>query len=189
MTKQETRVRLSQQSRAAPVQRPDIPTSQSPSPTHPLLSIRIPSLPSSKMSTTTTTTRPSPTKQPSHPSSQRKRRHSALSPAPNASEDEDHDEPLASSVNPLVKPSASGSAAATGGGRKRGGAKAAAWNPAGVDLATVGHAVDYRYTTEISQMVSFFSRLWVAVETGELIIRDRSMYFVRFKNRLGRRCA
>jgi hypothetical protein len=151
MTKQETRVRLSQHPRAAPVDVLDF--LQSPSPIHPLLFIHRTSPQADKMSTTTTN-RPSPTKQPSHPSAQRKRRHSALSPAPNGSEDEEHDEPLASSVNPLVKPSASGPAAATGGGRKRGGAKAAAWNPAGVDLATVGHAVDYRYTTEISQMVS-----------------------------------
>jgi hypothetical protein len=109
------------------------------------------------------TTRPSPSKQQQQQLAQaaRKRRHSAISNgnAAQGSDDDDPDEPLAA-ANPLLKNSntagpstaATGGAAATTGGRKRG-AKAAGWNPASVDLLTVGHAVDYRYSTEISQMV------------------------------------
>lgn len=101
-------------------------------------------------------TRPSPSKQ--QLSQLRKRRHSAVSN--NGSEDEEGDEPLAA-LNPATKANTTGSGttatagATTAGGRKRA-AKAAGWNPASVDLLTVGHAVDYRYSTEISQMVSDF---------------------------------
>lgn len=107
--------------------------------------------------------RPSPSKQQQQQLSQaRKRRHSAISNgnAAQGSDDDDPDEPLAA-LNPLLKSSTSAGAsnpittngpAAPTGGRKRG-AKAAGWNPASVDLLTVGHAVDYRYSTEISQMV------------------------------------
>lgn len=112
---------------------------------------------------TSTPNRPSPSKQQQQQFAQaaRKRRHSAISNgnAAQGSDDDDPDEPLAG-PNPLLKSSntAGPSTAATGGsatatgGRKRG-AKAAGWNPASVDLLTVGHAVDYRYSSEISQMV------------------------------------
>ncbi|KAJ9103953.1 hypothetical protein QFC21_002416 [Naganishia friedmannii] len=104
-------------------------------------------------------TRPSPSKQ--QLLQMRKRRHSAVSN--NGSEDEDGDEPLAS-LNPAAKATITGTGAApnasatTAGGRKRA-AKAAGWNPASVDLLTVGHAVDYRYSTEISQMIYVFCEI------------------------------
>lgn len=135
--------------------------------------------------------RPSPSKQQHQQLSQgaRKRRHSAISNgnAAQGSDDDDPDEPLAAS-NPLLKNSNSagsnntastGGAATTTGGRKRG-AKAAGWNPASVDLLTVGHAVDYRYTTEISQMV----RTWDLSLDNPLISApvNRYMYFAKFKN-------
>lgn len=96
-----------------------------------------------------TTTRPCPIKQ-SSTAPPRKRRHSAIDQGTaDRSEDEDPDD-----AQPVVTkgPATAAPAATTTGGRKRA-AKSAAWNPAGVDLATVGHAVEYRYTTEISQMV------------------------------------
>ncbi|GHJ83977.1 hypothetical protein NliqN6_0379 [Naganishia liquefaciens] len=124
------------------------------------------------------TTRPSPTKQ-SSTVPPRKRRHSAIEQgAADRSEDEDPDDTHAGAGN--LKGAAAAAAAAattaattttttTAGGRRRG-AKAAAWNSAGVDLATVGHAVEYRYTTEISQMIYVFCEIQEpVVETVHLI--------------------
>jgi len=139
-------------------------------------------------------TRPSPSKQ--HLSQLRKRRHSAVSN--NASEDEDGDEPLAS-LNPAVKANTAGTGAVatagatTAGGRKRA-AKAAGWNPASVDLLTVGHAVDYRYSTEISQMVSDLVQIvdsYMALPSQVSscwCLLPRFMYFARYKIRYSELC-